>query len=147
MTNQKQGSAEVRLYWLHRCTALLCRHHPQEDVQLCWAKTILWRQKRHVLSFSSSNWNVQCHILSTTSRDSHTIWLCDFSLARWVATKGKRHLSSCNSVCHFCGAKEMHQSKPKNGKPINWKNLLIPRIKAAPNLKIGWSFKNIPSKA
>jgi hypothetical protein len=55
-------------------------------------------------------------------------------------------------ICHLviqCATSvggEINQSKPKNEKPINWKSLLICRVKA-PNLQIGGSFKNIPSKA
>jgi hypothetical protein len=55
------------------------------------------------------------------------------SLLGWVSCH-KRHLSSCNSMCHFCGwNKPIKTQKWKN--PSTGKSLLIPRIKA-PNLKI-----------
>ncbi len=66
LANQKQGST-VRSYLLHSSVAgaqfyYACKL-PQEIDQICMKKTI--RAEEAYVHFSSSNFNVQGHILST----------------------------------------------------------------------------------
>jgi hypothetical protein len=67
LANQKHGAA-VKSYLLHSSLAgvqLCCAcYQPQQTKQICRGKTIFQSQHQQML-LSSSNFNVQGHILST----------------------------------------------------------------------------------